>query len=205
MRSRAHGISGARPSHTYDGGSRNVANGQIRQRRVRSKQCRGTGPGLTDTPARSPLGHLLLQAWSGHVRLDSRRLAKTCIRFRTRICPPAPTVSECAASANGGGVAAPGQGRTSTCVRSARGREDVRSLHDAPGGTRAGLPRALLDRALSGQADGVVASAMRQRREARSRVYEPLVRRSGWSEFNRRVGRHDRGRAWLERAVTVIT
>ena len=57
----------------------------------------------------------------------------------------------------------------------------------------------------SGQADGVAASAMRQRREARSRVYEPLVKRSGWSGLNRRVGRHDRGRAWLERAVTVVT
>jgi hypothetical protein len=32
-------------------------------------------------------------------------------------------------------------------------------------------------------------------------VYEHLVEKSGWSGLNRRVGLHDRGRAWLERAV----
>jgi hypothetical protein len=58
----------------------------------------------------------------------------------------------------------------------------------------------------SGQADGGAASETRQRRrEARSRVYEPLVNRSGWSGLNRRVGRDDRGCARLERAVTVVT
>ncbi len=34
--------------------------------------------------------------------IDSRRLAKTCIRFRTRLCPPEPTVSECAESSSRG-------------------------------------------------------------------------------------------------------
>jgi hypothetical protein len=45
----------------------------------------------------------------------------------------------------------------------------------------------------------------RYRGATRATSFEQLRKRSGGSGLNRRVGRHDRGRAWLERAVTVIT